>query len=236
MVRNSIIAVIPARGGSKRIPHKNIRIIGGKPMIVWTIEAALNSNLFDRVIVSTDDTEIAEVSRAHGASVPFLRDAALDDYAPVSSATIRALEQVEELLGESYDVVVQLMANCPLRTASIIQAAVAEFTESQADFQVCFFEAPLVIPWWAARLDSHRRPQPLFPEAVQKRSQDLDVLFFPTGAVWVAKSEKLRVAGTFHEPGRRAFVLPWQAAVDIDTEADFELAELLFQQRCTAQQ
>lgn len=230
-MNKSTIAVIPARGGSKRIPRKNIRELSGKPMIAWTIEAALKSNIFDRILVSTDDAEIAEVSRACGASVPFLRDAACDDYSSVSAATIHALSQVEKTLRESYDVVVQLMANCPLRTADDILASIAGFEEPRVNFQISFFEAPLVIPWWAARLDSLRRPQSLFPQAVTKRSQDLETLFFPTGAVWIAKSKDLLEAGSFYGPDYRAFVLPWQAAVDIDTEADFQLAEALLRER-----
>jgi len=96
LVDKKIIAVIPARGGSKRIPKKNIIGLGGKPMLAWTIEAALKSKYINEVLVSTDDEEIAEVGRKHGAKVPFLRDKNADDHSPISLATIRALNQWEE--------------------------------------------------------------------------------------------------------------------------------------------
>jgi CMP-N-acetylneuraminic acid synthetase len=109
-----VVAIIPARGGSKRIPKKNIIDFNGKPLIAWTIEAAKKSGLFEKIIVSTDSEEIAEVAREYGAEVPFLRDTAADDHSPVSEATLRTILQLEEA-GEFYDEVVQLFAVCPLR-------------------------------------------------------------------------------------------------------------------------
>lgn len=96
LVNKKIIAVIPARGGSKRIPKKNIVNLNGKPMIAWTIEAALKSKYIDEVLVSTDDEEIAEIGKDYGAKVPFLRNANADDHSPISLATVRALKQWEE--------------------------------------------------------------------------------------------------------------------------------------------
>ena len=104
-----IIAVIPARGGSKRIPKKNIIDFMGKPMIAWTIEAAIESKLFDRVIVSTDDEEFALIAKQYGCDVPFLRDSNSDDITPVSLATIRAVEQAEIYFNEEYDIVIQII-------------------------------------------------------------------------------------------------------------------------------
>src|SRR5690606_40024071 len=120
------IAIIPARGGSKRIPHKNITEFCGKPMIAWTIQAAKDSGLFDRVLVSTDDQRIAEVSKTWGAEVPFLRASFADDHTPVSEATASALQQAMNHWQESYASVTQLMANCPLRTADDITQAVTQ--------------------------------------------------------------------------------------------------------------
>ncbi|MDZ7846861.1 MAG: hypothetical protein U5L96_08860 [Owenweeksia sp.] len=107
------VAVIPARGGSQRIPHKNITDFEGKPLIAWTVRAAQRSGLCDKIVVSTDSEEIARVSREWGAEVPFLRDAYADHHSPVSEATLRTLTQLEEA-GETYDEVVQLFAVCPL--------------------------------------------------------------------------------------------------------------------------
>src|SRR5580698_5131234 len=114
----TIVAIIPARGGSKRIPGKNIRPLAGKPIIAYTIAAALESGLFERVVVSTDSEAIAAIARQFKAEVPFLRDQALaDDFTPVSSATADALLRLDPA-GDRFDSVAQLMPNCPLRTAA----------------------------------------------------------------------------------------------------------------------
>ena len=110
------IAIIPARGGSKRVPGKNIRLFRGRPMIAHTIEAALKSGLFAHVLVSTDSPEIADIAKNAGAEVPFLRTRCADDMTPVSEATLAALLQAESFYNETYQHVCQLMANCPLRT------------------------------------------------------------------------------------------------------------------------
>ena len=113
-MENSTIAIIPARGGSKRVPGKNIRPLAGKPLIAYTIEAALTCGLFHRVVVSTDSEEIAAVARVHGAETPFLRSAGIsDDVTPISAATADALERLDPA-GVLYSAVAQLMANCPL--------------------------------------------------------------------------------------------------------------------------
>ena len=117
------IAIIPARGGSKRVPGKNIRPLAGKPLIAYTIEAALGSRLFHRVVVSTDSEDIAAVARTYGAEVPFLRSAGIsDDITPVSAATADALERLDPD-EDQYRLVAQLMANCPLRTAEDVRSS-----------------------------------------------------------------------------------------------------------------
>jgi CMP-N-acetylneuraminic acid synthetase len=225
MVTLNAVAVIPARGGSKRIPRKNIRPFAGQPMIGWTIEAARNSGIFDRVLISTDDPEIARVGEQLGVQVPFLRDCASDDHAPVSEAVVRSLEQAEEMLSEQYRSVALLMPNCPLRNAADVREGWAAFIRSGGDFQISFFEPPLTVAWWAYKLDQTGRPSPVFPEAIKKRSQDLDRVVYPTGALWVAKTDSLRKTHTFYGPDFRAFVVRWQAGIDIDTEADWQMAE-----------
>ena len=110
----SVIAIIPARGGSKRIPRKNLIEFNGKPMIQWTIEAAIKTKIFDDIFVSTDDMEIAELSRGCGLNVPFLRESHFDDESTVSDATIGALSRLSSVSNRRYEKVVQLMPNCPL--------------------------------------------------------------------------------------------------------------------------
>lgn len=193
-------------------------------MIAWTIDAALNSQLFDRIVVSTDNDAIAAVARDCGLEVPFLRKACADDYAPVSDATLYALEQSERHYQETYQTVCQLMPNCPLRTAGDIVDACRAFDESKANFQISCFQFGWMNPWWAARLDERGRPALLFPEVAGKRSQDLDKLYCPTGAIWLAAVELLRQAGTFYGPEHRFHPMDWKSALDIDDTDDMEMA------------
>jgi N-acylneuraminate cytidylyltransferase len=222
------IAVILARGGSKRLPRKNILELQGRPMIAWTIAAAIESACYHRVLVSTDDEEIAAISRAAGAEVPFLRNSAADDMAPSSAATLAALEQAERHWGECYDVVSQLMANCPLRGAGEIRDAVNNFREMGAEFQISCFRFGWMNPWWAAQIGEQGKPEFLFPEARAQRSQDLPPLYCPSGAIWIAGSESLRKTGTFYGPGHILHPMPWMSALDIDDAEDLAMARACF--------
>jgi CMP-N-acetylneuraminic acid synthetase len=222
-----MIAVIPARGGSKRIPRKNLVEFGGRPLISWTIEAAVESDLFERVLVSTDDAEIAALAEEYGLDVPFLRDRGADDFTPVSEATIAALNQVRAHIGETYQTVVQLLPSCPLRESRHIIEAVNNFRQHQATFQISCSEFGWTNPWWAVTLDDNQVPQPLFPEQRQARSQDLPRLYCPTGAIWIAQVEPLYRAGTFYGPGHIYFPIEWSAGIDIDNPGDLELARAL---------
>jgi CMP-N-acetylneuraminic acid synthetase len=221
------IAIIPAREGSKRIPKKNIIDFCGKPMVAWTIEAALRTNLFDQVLVSTDSQEIAQVAEAFGAVVPFLRKENFDDFVPVSDATISALKQSEDYWKVEYEVVVQLMANCPLRTESHILDAMSAFESGGVGCQVSCFRFGWMNPWWAATLDEDSFPQPLFPEAMVKRSQDQPSLFSPTGAIWIANRTALLSSMSFYGPKHRYHPMDWHAAIDIDNYEDLKMARVL---------
>jgi N-acylneuraminate cytidylyltransferase len=229
------IAIIPARGGSKRIPRKNIVDFCGKPMLAWTVEAARASEAFARVVVSTEDREIADVARAAGADVPFLRAAHHDDVADVSQATLAALQQATGHFGERYDGVVQLMANCPLRTAADITAALAAFDASGADFQISCTRFGWLNPWWAIERDGAGRGKPLFPAAMERRSQELPPLYCPTGAIWIARGAALQQAGTFYGPGHRFEPLDWISAVDIDEADDMAFARAAYAVRQAAE-
>lgn len=219
------IAIIPARGGSKRIPRKNVVDFFGKPMIAWTIEAALESGCFERVVVSTDDEEIAWVARSHGAEVPFLRLDSADDFSPVSQATLSCLKQAEEHWQKSFSIVVQLMSNCPIRSAHDIRQALQRFEQNHVDFQISSFKFGWMNPWWAVKLDERHSPKRLFPEAGKARSQDLPELYCPTGAIWIANAAALKEAGSFYGEGHVFEPMHWTSAVDIDDMEDFRMAE-----------
>lgn len=229
VVKLPVLAVIPARGGSKRLPHKNILDFGGKPMLAWTIEAALHSDVFDRVLVSTDDEEIAAVARAHGAEAPFLRQEANDDHSPISVATLAALGQAEKHWKTSFASVVQLMPNCPLRRAEHIRAMAEHFTARKSNFLLSAFRFGWMNPWWAHQVDAQGKPTPLFADALKQRSQDLPPLLCPTGAIWMADVVALKKSASFYGPGFEFFLIEWLAAVDIDDQEDFDMAQAIFQ-------
>lgn len=222
------LAVIPARGGSKRLPGKNVREFHGRPAIAHTIDAALGSGLFDRVVVSTDSAEIAEIARRHGAEVPFVRDAGLaDDHTPVSLVTLDALDRLDPC-GRAVHAVAQLMANCPLRTADDVRRSHGQFAASGAPSQVSVVRFGWLNPWWAVRRTPELALEPLFAEARAARSQDLPDVFCPTGAVWWARASVLRQERTFHGAGCTGWEIPWHRGVDVDTEDDWQMAEALW--------
>jgi N-acylneuraminate cytidylyltransferase len=223
----SAVAIIPARGGSKRIPHKNIIDFHGKPMIAWTIEAAKKAGIFEKVYVSTDETEIAKIAMEHGANI-VIRKGYSDDQTTVQTATINTLKQIERENNETYDTVVQLMACCPLRTDREIQQSYLTYIITKTKFQLSCVEFDFMNPWWASKLDKYGKPDPLFPEALKQRSQDLPKLYCVTGVVWIANIQALYEANTFYGKDYTMFPLPLQASIDIDEYKDLELAKLMY--------
>jgi len=203
-------------------------------MIAWTIEAALQSGLFSKVLVSTDCKEIAKLSKYFGAEVPFLRDGNSDDYTMVSDATCSALIQAEIYWGIKFGTVTQLMANCPLRTAKDIQEFHQEFFARQKDFLLSCFKFGWMNPWWAFRMDENRKHSFLFEHALSMRSQDLDDLFCPTGSIWMAKAESLKATGSFHSETQEFCEVNWISAVDIDDEDDLNFAKSIMTSQARA--
>ena len=221
-----LLAVIPARIGSRRVPRKNIRPLAGRPALAYTVEAALAAKLFTQVVVSTDSEEIAALATSLGVTVPFLRDPALaDDQTHVSAVTLDALTRVDP--AHQTAAVAQLLPNCPLRTADDIRASWTAFQETGAAVQLSVARFGWQTPWWASTVANDNVLWPLFADRMTERSQDLPPLVCPTGAVWWIRADVLRRTGTFHVPGRTGWELSWQHAIDIDTEDDWALAELL---------
>lgn len=226
-MKKSNLGIIPARGGSKRVPNKNIRDFYGKPILAYTIEAAIQSGLFSKIIVSTDSNEIASVAKRYGAEIPFLRESSLsDDYTPISLVTVDALERLDPD-GLEFTYVAQLMPNCPMRTDENIINSYKQFTETDADSQISIMRYGWLNPWWAMKRKDTYKIEPIFHEQMNKRSQDLPELFCPTGAIWWAKTDVLRREKTFHIEGRTGWEMQWQRAIDIDTEEDWQMADFL---------
>jgi len=223
------IAIILARGGSKRIPRKNIIDFAGKPMLVWSIEAAISSGCFENVVVSTDDEEIASIAKMHGAEVPFLRSEACDDHATSSEATIATLLQLEKHWSKRFDVVAQLMPNCPLRDSKDVKNLMFAFESSKAPAQISVFKFGFCNPWWAIDISDGGKPNFLHREALEQRSQDLPELFCPTGAMWIAKRDKLLKYKTFYCEDHSVETLSWASSIDIDNYEDLKIAEICYE-------
>ena len=234
----SCLVIIPARGGSKGVPRKNIRLLAGKPLIAWTIETALACSILDRVIVSTDDTEIAQISRKCGAEVPFTRPVALaQDDTPDIPVFQHALSWLDEHEGYQPDVIVWLRPTAPLRTVEDIEAAIRILRETSADCvrSVCAVEHH---PYWMKKLVDGRLLSLI--ESMDERRyylrQSLPPVYRLNGAVdvvWRRRVSETREAGKlFWGWGdMRGYVMPVERSVDLDSELDFALAELLMQRR-----
>lgn len=222
----SILALIPARGGSKGIPRKNIREMAGKPLIAWTIDAARACGGIDAVVVSTEDEEIAAVSSAAGAEVPFLRPAALAaDETPGIDPVLHALEMLPQ-----YDAVLLLQATSPLRTTADIEGllALAEMRGAPAVVSVC---EPEDHPDWMYHLNGAGQLKPLFPASDVTRRQDLPPVYSLNGAMYFARTDWLRAHRGFLGPETLGYPMPADRSVDIDGPLDWRIAEMLLRDR-----
>ena len=219
-----MICIIPARGGSKRIPGKNIKDFLGKPLIAYSIEAALNSKVFSEVIVSTDDEMIANVAREFRASVPFFRDASLsDDYATSTDVIKDAIRRVNS----SFSDVCCLYATAPLIRAEILKEAAGEFKKHEYKFlfSATAFDFPIQR---AIKLDENARVSMFYPQFEKTRSQDLEPAFHDAGAFYFGKKEAWLECSALFAPHSKAYLLPRNLVCDIDTLEDFEFAKKLY--------
>lgn len=217
------ICIIPARKGSKRIPNKNIIDFNGKPLIAWTIEAAIKSNCFDIIIVATDSKKIAEIATENGAIVPFMRTTNIDDYSTISEATISYLKEYIQKTGNNINMVVQTMANCPLRSENEIIKLINHYNKNNKTSIISGFKYNMFNPWWAHELKDNQHTL-IFKDIKDKRSQDLPELICPSGAIWISDWNKLLKTNTFYSAGYKIIDIGWKRAVDIDNYEDMELA------------
>jgi len=221
------LAIIPARGGSKRIPHKNIKDFCGQPMIAWSIQTALESGCFDRVLVSTDDPEIAEVARAHGAEVPFMRPPELsDDHTgtiPVISHAIRW----QASHGTAATQVCCLYATAPFVQAEDLQHGLELLHQSGADFamSVTSFAFPIQR---ALRITSEQRVEMFQPEHLNTRSQDLEEAWHDAGQFYWGHAAAWLDQKPFFSHQAMPVRIPRHLVQDIDTPEDWTRAEWMY--------
>ena len=220
------IAVIPARGGSKRIPRKNIKTFNGKPMIAWSIEVAKSSDLFERIIVSTDDAEIAEVSKYWGAEVPFIRPAELsNDFATTTEVIAHvakwAIDQALDL-----ESICCIYATAPFVQVADIKRGYEALDSGDWDyaFTVTDFAAPI---FRSFKQTDQGGLEMFFPEHFGKRSQDLPVALHDAGQFYWGRSEAWIQGKRIFDNRSKPIVIPRWRVQDIDTQEDWERAEIL---------
>jgi N-acylneuraminate cytidylyltransferase len=219
----SLLAVIPARGGSKGIPRKNIKYLAGKPLIAWTIEAAKNSTCIDRIIVSTEDEEIASLARSYDADVPFVRpmELAADD-APGIDPVLHAIQQLPD-----YDWVLLLQPTSPLRTARHIDG-IWNFCQRQGSTSAASVCEVTEHPYWTYKKDSRSRLQPFVTDKPDiDRRQNLPPAYVLNGALYLAKTDWLCNQGNFIGAETLGYVMAPECSVDLDSLHDWRWVEFL---------
>ena len=221
------LAVIPARGGSKRIPRKNIKPFAGQPIIAYAIQAARRSGLFDRIIVSTDDAEIADIARSLGTEVPFVRPESLsNDHAGTVEVIAHAIAELAEM-GWRASQVCCIYACVPMLQPSDLARAHALLDEGGCEYVFPVAEFPSPVQRALLR-DARGATRAMYPEQTAKRSQDLEPAFYDAGQFYWGTAEAWTAGSHPHHAGR-SIVLPSWRVVDIDTPEDWARAELLHQ-------
>ena len=220
-----MIAIIPARGGSKGLPGKNIKEMCDKPLIAYTIEAALKSKSIDHVILSTDDEEIAAVAKKYGAEVPFMRPAELaSDTAMAVDNYIYTIGRLEKEWITKIDSFVVLQQTTPLRIAEDIDGAVELFNARNADSVVTYVKEAHPI-FWHKKIDENNKLEDIFEGTIANR-QELPITYYPNGAVYVFSTEMIRQK-KYYTDKSYAYIMPRERSIDIDFIDDFKYAEFL---------
>ncbi len=220
------IAIIPARGGSKRIPRKNIKDFFGKPLIAYSIEAALESKLFDKIIVSTDDAEIAEIAKRYGADIPFMRPKELsDDFTGTDDVTNHALEWFREK-GETFEFVCTIYATAPLLQSKYLIEGYKALKDSTAinAFSATSMPSPIQRTF---KVNDDGRCEMFTPEHYMARSQDLEEAYQDAGQFYWTKTDQASDEIMFGKDSI-PIILPRHLVQDIDTMEDWQRAEIMY--------
>jgi len=220
----TVLAIIPARGGSKGVPRKNLRSLAGKPLIAWTIEESAKSAYIDRTILSSDDEEIIAIARQWNCEVPFVRPAKLaEDQVPGEEPVLHAIAAINE----KYDYVVLLQPTSPLRLAEDIDACIEKCFSQNAPACVTV-TIPDKSPYWMYFMDNEGKLYPVIEEKnVASLRQQLKSVYLLNGAVYVAKIDWFLKNKKFVSDGTVAYLMPKSRSMDIDTEWDLKICQIL---------
>ncbi len=225
-----VLGLIPAKLGSVRLPRKNIRMLAGKPLLEWTVDAARKSGVIDRIVVSTEDEEVAAVARKSGAEIPFMRPPELArDPAGVVQVGLHALEAMRRE-GAEFRTLVILLPTCPLRSATDIVDAMELFRRRDGRFLMSVSQYPHQ-PFAAMGLGEDDLLSPFFQEYIGKRSQEVPVAWRANGAVHVLDVKSFEAAESYYAEPLLGFAMPRDRSVDIDTEEDWREVERILERK-----
>jgi len=224
--KKTVLAIIPARGGSKGLPDKNIKPLNGKPLIVWTIEQANASKYIDTTIVSTDNQKIADIAKQHQAQIPFTRPPEL---ATDEAASIDCIIHAINTLQQAYDYIVLLQPTSPLRNSTDIDKCIELSTQKdQTCVSVTKTDKP---PQWIFFIDENQKMLPILPpDNMPTRRQECKKAYSPNGAVYVAKTKNVMNDKTFFTKETIAYIMPPERSLDIDTLNDLKYCEFLLKE------
>lgn len=220
------LCIIPARGGSKRIPRKNIKLFVGKPIIAYSIEAALKAGIFDEVMVSTDDMEFADVARKYGASVPFFRsEATSNDYATTVDVLLEVVNSYREL-GKEFDNLCCLYSTAPFVTPGRLKEAYKSLSDNvDGCFTVVEYSYPIQR---SLKINDQGFVEMTFPEHMKSRTQDLEKLYHDAGQFYFLKTKAMEQENTVWCSRTEPIVLSELEVQDLDTLTDWQLAEMKY--------
>jgi len=220
-----MLAVIPARGGSKGLPGKNVKKLAGKPLIAYTIEAALSSKEVTQIVISTDDEEIANVCSKYDVEIPFMRPEVLaSDNALIVDTYTYTVDRINKEQNKNYQNMIALLPTCPLRNGNDIDSAVKIFKEKEADSVISYYEAPHPVQWYRY-IDNNGVLRSVFQESDRLANrQEENITYLPNGAIYVFKMNLLR-ENKYYSDKSYPYLMPSSRSIDIDTLNDFKMAE-----------
>ena len=222
-----MIAIIPARGGSKGLLRKNVRILGGKPLIQWTVEAASKSRYISQIILSTEDDKIADICRPLGVEIPFMRPSKLaQDKSLAIDTYTYTMDRLINEFGYIGDEFVVLLPTSPFRNTEDIDMAIGTFYDNNADSVIscCTVEHPVE---WLFNIDRYGKIEKNNVKSNQMNRQDYPLNYIPNGAIYVLKNSLLKKFHTYYFKKTFAHIMPKERSLDIDTAFDFRIADCL---------
>lgn len=221
------LAIIPARSGSKGLKDKNIKLLNGKPMLAYSIEAAIKSGIFDEVYVSTDSKEYAEIAKKYGAKVPFLRSEATATGTASSWDVVREALQCYNSAGVTFDMIALLQPTTPLRTAQDIQNAFAIFNEKQANAVISICEVDHSPKWCNTLPQDHSLTHFIKKDIYKLPRQSIETYYRINGAIYMVKVKYFEKSENIYDTNSVAYIMDRERSIDIDDEFDFKMVQAI---------